>query len=138
MKRLWRIRLIFVVICISTVLYLGFFRGKFSGWPGKGYAEYQLSVNEVMVNNRCSIRDEEGDFEGWIEIYNRGNKAVNLNGFGLSNEPRQPFLWTFPDITIEPEDFLIVWTSAKNKSESHGGIHKLRLEQRRAIVLTSR
>ena len=139
MKRLWRIRLISVVICISTVFYLGFFRGKFSGWLGKGYSEYKLSINEVMVNNRCSIRDEEGDFEGWIEIYNRGNKAINLNGFGLSNESRQPFLWTFPDITIEPEDFLIVWTSAKNMIGSHGGIHtSFKLKNKdKVIVLTS-
>jgi hypothetical protein len=85
--------------------------------------EYKLVINEVMVNNRNSIRDEEGDFEGWIEIYNKGDTVINLHGFGLSNDPKRPFLWRFPNIIIEPKSFCTVWTSGKNKNESGAPMH---------------
>jgi len=85
--------------------------------------EYQLVINEVMANNRSSIRDEDGDYESWIEVFNNGDTAVNLKGFGLSDDSKQPFLWAFPDTVIEPKSFLIVWASAKNKSVEDAYLH---------------
>jgi len=103
--------------------------------------EYQLVINEVMVNNRNSITDDEGDFEDWIEIYNKGDKAVNLKGFGLSKKSKEPFYWTFPDITIEPKSFSIIWASGKDKIDFDGDddIHtNFTLNNKdRYIILTS-
>jgi len=100
------------------------------------YAQHNLVINEVMVNNRNSIRDEKGDFEGWIEIFNKGYEAANLHGFGLSNDPKQPFLWTFPDITIQPRHFCIVWTSAKNRKESVESLHtNFKLNDKDKVIL---
>jgi hypothetical protein len=98
--------------------------------------QHNLVINEVMVNNRSSVRDEEGDFEGWIEIYNKSNITVNLHGFGLSNDSKQPFLWTFPDVTIQPRHFCIVWTSAKNKKESGDAMHtSFKLNNKDKVIL---
>lgn len=123
MKQLWKLRLVFFVACIVIVICLGFKRNMLILNSKQGYEKYNLVINEVMVNNRNSVRDEDGDFEGWIEIYNRGDKAVNLQGFGLSNDSKRPFLWTFPEVMIEPKSFLIVWTSSKNKSKSGSHLH---------------
>lgn len=126
-------------MCICIVMYLGINSDILLIKPRLDYNEYPLFINEVMVNNRSSIRDEEGDFEDWIEIYNSGDSVINLQGFGLSNDRKQPFLWTFPDKLIEPKSYLIVWTSEKNKNQSDGSLHtnfKLK-NNNKVIVLTS-
>ena len=123
MKQSWKLRCIFIFACIGITLYLGFRTNKLILKDGQGYKEYNLVINEAMVNNRSSLRDEDGDFEGWVEIYNKGDTAENLQGFGLSNDSKQPFLWTFPNIILEPKAYCIVWTSAKNKNVPEAPLH---------------
>jgi len=113
----------FIVLCIGIVLYLGFKMNVSLLDFDKEHIKYELFINEIMTNNRSSIRDDEGDFEDWIEVYNKGDIAIDLNGFGLSNDPKQPFLWTFPNTIIEPKSFCIVWISGKNKSNSDNPLH---------------
>ncbi|MGB7606066.1 MAG: CotH kinase family protein [Lutisporaceae bacterium] len=139
MKQSWKLRYIFLIMCTVIILYLGFKTDKLSLNAGQEEKEYDLVINEVMNDNRNSIRDEDGDFEDWIEIYNKGDTAINLNGFGLSDDSKQPFLWTFPDITIEPKAFLIVWTSGENKNESGAPMHtNFKLKSKDSVlILTS-
>lgn len=136
MKQSWKLRLIFFIVCIIIVMYLGFKRNVSILGSEQKYENYHLTINEVMVNNRNSIRDEEGDFQGWLEIYNKGNTPVNLQGFGLSNDPKQPFQWTFPDVVIEPKSFCIIWTSGKNKSVSDASMHtNFKLKNKDKIII---
>lgn len=72
-------------------------------------------INEVMASNGETLADEDGDYEDWIELYNPGPSAVNLEGFGLSDDYDDPFQWIFPDVVIEPEGFLLVWASNKDR-----------------------
>ena len=74
----------------------------------------QIAINEVMSSNSSTITDEDGDYEDWIEIYNYGNVAVNLDGFGLSDDPNTAFKWVFPAVTIAPSQYMIIWASDKN------------------------
>lgn len=92
-----------------------------------------------MTNNRSSIRDDDGNFEDWIEIYNSGDTAVNLQGFGLSNNHRKPFLWTFPNKVIEPKSFCVIWISGKNKTEPDSALHaNFKFKNKdKAIILTA-
>ena len=39
-----------------------------------------LVISEFMASNQSGLRDEDGDDEDWIEIYNPGNSSVNLAG----------------------------------------------------------
>lgn len=139
MKRELKRRLIFAALCISISLLLGLNRYTPISETVKEHVKYELAINEVMINNRNSIKDDEGDFEDWIEIYNKGDMAVNLHGFGLSNKTKQPFLWTFPDITIEPKSFLMVWASEKNKNDPDDHLHtNFKLKNKdKAIILTA-
>ncbi len=123
MKQSCRKRCIFLIACTIIMLYLGFKTDKLSLCAGREELKYDLIINEVMKDNRNSIKDEEGDFEDWIEIYNKGDTTVSLKGFGLSTDSKQPFLWTFPDMTIEPKAFVIVWASEKNKCQPNNPLH---------------
>lgn len=75
----------------------------------------QLVINEIMASNGSSEADEEGDFEDWIEIKNIGVSPVDLTGYGLSDNDDSPFKWVFPGGTIEPDGFVFVWASGKDK-----------------------
>ncbi|MDG5816887.1 CotH kinase family protein [Chitinispirillales bacterium ANBcel5] len=77
-----------------------------------------LIINELMASNSETIADEDGDYEDWIEITNTGNSTVNLQGYGLSDSEGNPLKWTFPNVSIEPNQYLLIWASGKDRSTS--------------------
>ena len=88
-----------------------------------GYAQYLSSLGldectvvftEVMAENRSCITDAEGDFGDWIELYNNGAEPQALGGFWLSDDPADPLKWRFPDVTLQPEQYLLVFCDGKN------------------------
>lgn len=82
-----------------------------------------LHLNEIMSANDATLADEDGDYEDWIEIFNSGDDPINLSGFGLSDDGDEPFKWTFPDTTIQPGGFMLIWASDKNRSITGGELH---------------
>lgn len=72
-------------------------------------------INEFMSSNGNAAADEDGDFSDWVELYNAGLSEVNLAGWGISDDPANPFRWTFPDVTVEPGQHLLVWASGKDR-----------------------
>jgi hypothetical protein len=76
-----------------------------------------LVINEVMASNNSTLVDEDGEYCDWIEIYNSGGSPVNLNGYGLSDQLSNPYMWTFPDITLDAGGYLVVFASDKNRSD---------------------
>lgn len=83
----------------------------------------ELYLNEVMSSNDSVIVDEDGDYQDWIEIYNAGNVPVNLGGHGLSDDADEPFRWTFPDTTLQPDSFMLIWASNKERNTVGGELH---------------
>ena len=73
-----------------------------------------LVINELMSANVSTISDKDGDYPDWIEIYNASTNRINLNNFGLSDDESEPFRWIFPDITIAPNNFLLIYASGKD------------------------
>ena len=82
--------------------------------------QFEVLINEISTNN--NLIDSYGNYSDWIELYNSGNKEVNLTGYGLSNEFFIPFKWRFPkNCTIGPGQYLIVFASEQksNNKELH-------------------
>ncbi len=82
-----------------------------------------VKINEIMSSNKSTVIDEDGDHSDWIELYNHGEVPVNLLGFGLSDNKDIPFRWIFPDTTILPNSFLLIWASGKDKKITGSPIH---------------
>ena len=63
-----------------------------SATPGESNIRIENSVtfNELMVNNRSALGDEAGEYDSWIELYNSGCHAVNLEGLYLSDAASDP------------------------------------------------
>ena len=72
-------------------------------------------INELMAENKSILRDKEGAYADWIELYNPGDTPISLEGYHLSDDPDDLFLWRFGDITIQPKAHLIVFASGKNR-----------------------
>lgn len=74
-----------------------------------------VRINEVLAFNGTVLADENGDYEDWIELYNSTTEPINLAGYTLTDKPDNPNKWPFPAVTIEPEGFLLVWASGKDR-----------------------
>ncbi|SET22098.1 Lamin Tail Domain [Natronincola peptidivorans] len=82
-----------------------------------------LYINEIMSSNGEAIADTDGDFSDWIELYNMGDKRINLNGYYLSDDPNNLTKWSFPRVFIEPGEHFLIWASGKDKAGKNGDIH---------------
>lgn len=80
-----------------------------------GSAPAQVTLSEILASNRFTSFDEDGDSEDWAEIHNAGAVAVDLVGYGLSDDGTALRKWIFPSVTIPPDDYLIVWLSGKDR-----------------------
>jgi len=77
----------------------------------------QIKINEVMSSNGSTLMDEDGDYPDWIELYNSGDAALNLNGYSLTDNIDAPRKWIFPEIVIEPHKYLITFASGKDRKD---------------------
>jgi len=73
-----------------------------------------IRINEVVSSN-SEYLDEDGDTPDWIELHNYGTTAISLLNWGLTDDPDKLHDWQFPDITLKPDEYLLVWASDKDK-----------------------
>lgn len=78
-----------------------------------------IVINELMSSNSTTIQDEDGDFEDWFELYNNGTIPVNLENYAITDDTDNLRKWIFPSITIQPNGFILVFASDKNKKGSN-------------------
>ncbi len=84
------------------------FYSEFSlpGWS----EDYEgLVINEFLASNDTQGRDEAGDNDDWIEIYNGGPMVINLTGMYLTDDLTQTRKWEFPAVLLTPGERMIVW-----------------------------
>ncbi len=86
-------------------------------------AQSALVINEFMASNNETISDEDGDFEDWIEILNTGSEPVRLAGYGLTDREGDYFRWVFPDTTLRPGAFMLIWASGKDRRTPGAPLH---------------
>jgi hypothetical protein len=82
-----------------------------------------LVISEFMADNESTLADDDGDFSDWIEIFNPTGSAVGLAGYFLTDNASNPLKWAFPDVTIPPGAYLVVFASGKNRTNSAAPLH---------------
>lgn len=88
----------------------------------------QLVINEFLAFNSACCPDNEGgidEFDDWIEIYNKGDVAVDIAGMYLSDDLTNPLNKKIPSdnsvlTTIQPGGFLVLWA---DNDPSQGPLH---------------
>ncbi|MGK0236460.1 MAG: hypothetical protein ACI9EK_003010, partial [Psychroserpens sp.] len=74
-----------------------------------------VRINEVVSSNSVYI-DEDGDTPDWLEIHNFGNEDISINGWSLSDDVNGIIKWIFPNITLTPDEYMILWASSKDRT----------------------
>lgn len=88
----------------------------------------QVVINEVSTNNYNLYPDNDGDYEDWIELYNSGASAVNLNGYKITDNPLVPNKWTIPSVSIPANGYLTLFASGKDRADYVNHYESLVLE----------
>lgn len=97
----------------------------------------RLAINEVLAINDSSAVDEQGEFEPFVEIHNRGDLAVDVSGMHLSDDMGMPRAWSFPSGTVIPAGgFVVVWADGE---PADGPLHTpFRLASAGSVTLSHR
>ena len=79
-----------------------------------------LVINEVMANNQTTVMDETGDYDDWIELYNKTNTPISTNGLLFSDNPLNLDKWDLPNAVINPNSYFIIWADEDgNTGDNH-------------------
>jgi len=80
----------------------------------------EIAINEFLARNDTTAADQDGEYDDWVELYNYGLSPVSLAGYYLSDDEEEIEKWEFPDTTITPGAFLIIWTDGDT---DQSGLH---------------
>ena len=83
------------------------------------YAKAQVVINELMQSNIDCIMDDLNEFpDSWVELYNTGSTAVNLQTYKLGLTDVASEAWKLPNQTIGPKQYVLVYCD-KEGSKMH-------------------
>ena len=82
-----------------------------------------VTITEFMAKNDGFLRDGQNKSPDWIELYNSGDEAVDLQGYQLTDTPDAPSHWTFPSKILQPGEYLVVFASGNNFVDEAGYLH---------------
>jgi spore coat protein CotH len=80
-------------------------------------------ISEFMADNVTVLADEDGDFKDWVEIYNPGPGPIDLDGYYLTDDPKNLSKWRFPTQVVAAGDYLVVFASGKNRITAGSELH---------------
>ena len=71
-------------------------------------------VNEFLASNSSFGSDEAGEFDDWIELYNRTDHAIDIAGWSVTDDLTKHTKYVIPSgfsarTTIPARGFLLVW-----------------------------
>jgi hypothetical protein len=86
----------------------------------------RVIITEFVAANGNGLTDKDGDTSDWIELFNDTQSPVNLAGWCLTDDPRQPQRWCFPELSLPAQGYLVVFASGKRQTgadmrELHAG-----------------
>ncbi|MDC3346303.1 lamin tail domain-containing protein [Schleiferiaceae bacterium] len=68
-----------------------------------GVAAVKLSISEIMAGSNSTAYNAD-----WFEIHNYGDSAVDLNGYSWDDESEIAGTSTFPAVTVQPGEAIVV------------------------------
>ena len=75
-------------------------------------SSYYAAYSQIYINEYCSSVDTiayEGHVCDWVELYNSGSDAVNLKGYGISDNSNKPFKYVVDcDSWLNPYSYKVI------------------------------
>ncbi|HWB06918.1 MAG TPA: lamin tail domain-containing protein [Verrucomicrobiales bacterium] len=82
-----------------------------------------VTITEVLTDNTSGLKDEDGEYQDWIELFNATGQAVNLNGWKLTDDSTVPDKWLLPAVSIPPSGYLVIFASGKDRRAPASPLH---------------
>src|SRR5436190_23890179 len=80
-------------------------------------------ISEFMALNNTTLKDRDGQYSDWIELYNSGPDTVNLNGWYLTDNSTNLTNWRFLSTDIFPGSYLLVFVSGTDRAVDGAALH---------------
>ncbi|HRS09482.1 MAG TPA: lamin tail domain-containing protein [Sedimentisphaerales bacterium] len=75
-----------------------------------GGAQSDVCINEIMAANDLAVRDPQGGYDDWIELFNPADVPAGIGGLYLTDDLDDPTKWRLPAGTVIPaKGYLVVW-----------------------------
>ena len=106
--------------------------GRFS--PERAAYEFyalqsQINPEDLVINEFSPLNtadaDEFGEFDDWIELYNRSDNPISTAGLYLSDEEDNPTKWALPKLTLGAGEYAIIWADEQGAQGSSHANFKL-------------
>ncbi len=98
----------------------------------------EVVINEIVASNLTIAKDENNQYEDYIELKNNTNKAIDLSGLFLSDDYVSAYKWTFKaGSTIAPNGYLIVWADQDKTQGTYHADFKLSNNGEKIILLNA-
>ena len=82
-----------------------------------------VRISEVQNHNALTLPAEGGKGPSWIELENTGDAPVSLRGLCLTRDTKLTKTLVFPDIRMEPGEFLLVYADGLGATATDGALH---------------
>lgn len=86
-------------------------------------ARSSVVISEFLASNTAGLRDGDGETSDWVELYNRGKSAVSLAGWRLTDDPNQTERFVFPEVSLGPGQYLVVFASGRAANPDEKQLH---------------
>ena len=78
-------------------------------------------INEFLAKNNGVIQDPAGDWEDYVELYNRSASTVDLSGMFMTDDLEEPTKWQVPSgVSIDAGETLLIWA---DEDTEEGSLH---------------
>lgn len=100
-----------------------------------------IVINEFLLNSDTCCVSESGEIAGFIELYNRSDTSVALNGMLLTNSLDNQEYFSFENdssvISINPGEFALLWNGIDSSLESNNINFELDISGGQIYLLSS-
>lgn len=80
-------------------------------------------ITEVMTRNATYAPDENGEYFDYVELTNRSDVPVSINGWYLTDDRTNIACWKFPDVTVDAGGSLLVYCSGYDRKDDPNHLH---------------
>ena len=86
-------------------------------------ATADVVISEFLADNNNGAKDDDGTRQDWIELYNAGPLAADLEGWFLTDDAANLTKWRIPAVVLQANDWLLIWASSKNRANPAAPLH---------------
>jgi len=80
-------------------------------------------LNEVVASNKSGLKDDDGEYSDWIELYNNTASDISLFGWTITDDIKDSRKWAFPEVVMPAGTYLVVFASEKDRKTDNKYLH---------------